>query len=66
MTMNIDWVEMQTGEAGPGVCERHGHAWVCMDDEPRLVQDKPAGWHECARCGAERFLWLAAAGTPAC
>ena len=58
-TETVDWVEMQTGERGPSACARAGHLWECVDDEPRLVQGRWAGWHECARCGQERFLWLA-------
>lgn len=59
MNVNVDWVEEQTGEAGPSGCGRHGHLWVCIDDEPSLVQGRPAGWHVCERCGKEMFLWLA-------
>lgn len=59
MNVNLDWVEEQTGDAGPTGCARWGHQWVCIDDEPRLVQGHPAGRHECVRCGEERFLWLA-------
>lgn len=58
-TETVDWVEMQTGERGPSACARAGHLWECVDDEPRLVQGRPAGWHECERCGRAQFLWLA-------
>lgn len=59
----LDWVEAQTGIAGPSMCKRVGHVWECIDDAPRVVHGKEAGWHECTRCGAHRFLWLATGDT---
>ena len=60
MNTTIDWVEMQTGRAGPSMCDRIGHAWVALDDAPVPVQGLPACWHRCSGCGARRFLWMSA------
>ena len=53
----LDWVEMETGEAGGDVCERDGHDFRQVT-EARDVAGHPAAFQECRACGARRFVWI--------
>ena len=53
----LDWVERETGDAGPSPCARDGHDKVQVG-EARPVHGKPAAMFQCRRCGLRGFHWL--------